>query len=390
MMAAGTAARRGKSVLLLEKNEKLGKKLYITGKGRCNVTNSCDCEEFLANVVRNPRFLYSAVYAFPPSALCELIEAQGVPLKVERGRRVFPESDKASDIIKALASYIKNAGAEVMLNTGVNGIEREETGFIVHAGENDFHAGALVLAAGGLSYPSTGSTGDGLEFARKAGHNIIKCRPALVPLNLNENFSDGLSGVSLKNVELCACCKGRELFRERGELLFTHFGLSGPLALSMSSVIDKPAECEIFIDFKPAVTMDELEKRIINELNSAGSRQIKTALSGMLISALRAPVLQKAGVDADMRANQLSREARRALASAIKRFELAAAGYRDFNEAVITRGGVNVKEVDPATMQSKIVPGLYFAGEMLDVDGFTGGYNLQIAFSTGYLAGESV
>ena len=390
MMAAGTAAERGKRVLLLEKNEKLGKKLYITGKGRCNLTNSCDCEEFLEHVPRNPRFLYSALYSFPPSTLCELIEKLGTPLKIERGRRVFPVSDKSSDIIKALASYLKKEDVHIRLNTAVKGIRIKEEGFLVDAEAESFSARSLVLATGGLSYPATGSTGEGMRFAADLGHKLTPCRPALTSILADDPSLSALSGVSLKNVELCACFKGREIFRERGEMLFTHTGISGPLVLTLSSVLENPAQSEIYIDLKPAVSMEELDRRIIEELKGASGKLLRNSLSGMLINALREPALLRAGIDRDIPANQLNREERRALAAAIKHFSVKCTGYGGYNEAIITRGGINIKEVNPADMQSKIVPGLFFAGEMLDVDAFTGGYNLQIAFSTGRLAGESV
>lgn len=390
MLAAGTAAGRGKSTLLLEKNEKLGKKLYITGKGRCNLTSACDCEEFLTHVPRNPRFLYSALYAFPPEALCEMIEALGVPLKVERGRRVFPVSDKASDIIRALTQYLSKEGAQVRLNAPIAKIERVNQGFLVCAGEEQYNAGSVILATGGLSYPATGSTGEGMRFAVNLGHTLVPCRPALTSLRLEENKLSAPAGVSLKNVELCARVKGRELFRERGEMLFTHTGISGPLVLTLSSILDKPAQSEVYIDLKPALSMEELDERIIEELKGASGRLLRNSLSGLLISALREPVLARAGISGDILANQLNKEKRRALAGALKRFELKCSGWGGFDEAVITRGGINIKEVNPQSMQSRLVPGLYFAGEILDVDAFTGGYNLQIAFSTGRLAGQSV
>ena len=390
MLAAGTAAGRGKSALLIEKNEKLGKKLYITGKGRCNLTNFCDCEEFIGHVPRNPRFLYSALYAFPPSALYEMLEELGVPLKIERGRRVFPQSDKASDIIKAMAAYLKNTGVHIRLNTSITGLEREDGGFLIKAGEETFSSRKVVLATGGLSYPATGSTGEGMSFAQKLGHEIIKCRPALTSLLVRDDNLSALAGVSLKNVELCASFKGREIFRERGEMLFTHTGISGPLVLTLSSVLDCPEQSDIYIDLKPAVSLEELDGRIIKELAGASGKLLRNSLSGLLLSALREPVLCRAGIERDVLANQLNKEGRRSLAAAIKRFELKCTGRGGFDEAVITRGGINVRQVNPADMQSKITPGLYFAGEILDVDAFTGGYNLQIAFSTGRLAGESV
>ncbi|MBR3751379.1 MAG: NAD(P)/FAD-dependent oxidoreductase [Clostridia bacterium] len=392
MMAAAQAAMCGASVTLIEKNEKTGKKIYITGKGRCNVTNDCSEAELLENVVRNPRFLYSAVNSFNSEDLKNYIEANGVPLKVERGNRVFPVSDKSSDIIKALNRGMENAGVKVLLNTEVKRLIIDNCsacGVLTSRGE--MRADAVILTTGGCSYPQTGSDGKGFELARQAGHTVTKLTPALVPINTSDSFLPELQGLSLKNVRLCAQKGKKLLFSQQGEMLFTHFGISGPLVLTMSSTVpcELISELDVYIDLKPALSMEQLDSRIIKDMLSCGNKRFKNSLTGLAPSALQGVLVSLSGIDPNKRADQLSREERTRLASLFKHFTLNVSSFRGFNEAIITRGGVELKEINSSTMESKITKGLYFAGEMLDTDAFTGGFNLQIAFSTGYLAGVS-
>ena len=390
MMAAAQAGMMGARVTLLEKNEKNGKKIYITGKGRCNLTNDCSRQEFLANVVKNPKFLYSSISAFTSQDVMQYVEARGIKLKVERGNRVFPVSDKSSDIIKALERAMSQAGVKVLLNTAVKELIIEQNrvaGVLTHKGS--MKADAVIVATGGCSYPQTGSDGGGFALARQAGHEVTKLRPALVPVN-TASVSPELQGLSLKNVRLCAQKGKKELFSLQGEMLFTHFGVSGPLVLTMSSMLGEDlAELDIFIDLKPALSLEQLNNRIIKDMLASGNKRFKNSLGGLAPSSLIPEIIKRSGVDPEKRADQLTRPEREALVSVFKHFKLDATTYRGFNEAIITRGGVSVKQVNSSTMESKLVSHLYFAGEMLDVDALTGGFNLQIAFSTGCLAGVS-
>lgn len=391
MMAAAQAGMMGARVTLLEKNEKNGKKIYITGKGRCNLTNACSEQEFLANVVCNPKFLYSSISAFTYQDVMQCVEAQGVKLKVERGNRVFPVSDKSSDIIKALERAMNSVGVRTLLNTEVKKLIIQHdrvTGVLTDKGE--MKADAVIVATGGCSYPQTGSDGGGFALAKQAGHEITKLRPALVPIN-TASASPELQGLSLKNVRLCAKKGKKEIFSLQGEMLFTHFGVSGPLVLTMSSMLgdNKLEELDIFIDLKPALDGEQLNNRIIKDMLASGNKRFKNSLGGLAPSSLIPEIIKRSGIDPEKRADQLTRPEREALVSVFKHFKLDATTYRGFNEAIITRGGVSVKQVNSSTMESKLVSRLYFAGEMLDVDALTGGFNLQIAFSTGYLAGVS-
>lgn len=392
MMAALRASAFGETVLL-EKNEKLGKKLYITGKGRCNVTNDCSAAELLENVPRNPKFLFSAVNRFTPGQLKEMLERLGVPLKTERGGRVFPQSDKSSDIIRALARGLEAAGAEIRTGTEVTGLltgDGEVTGVITDKGR--ISADAVIMATGGCSYPQTGSDGQGLALVKRAGHGITQLRPALVPLNTSDSYVPQLQGLTLKNVSLNAQKGKKLLFSRQGELLCTHFGLSGPLTLTMSSVLapEELAGLDIYIDLKPALSPEQLDNRLIRDFLGCGGRKLKNMLSGLAPSSLQPVLIGLSGANGDKRADQLSRKERESLVSVLKHFPVHAVSYRGFNEAIITRGGVDVRQVNSSTMESRLIKRLFLAGEMLDVDAFTGGYNLQIAFSSGFLAGESV
>ncbi len=392
MIAAGAAAEDGHVVTLFEKNEKLGKKLYLTGKGRCNLTNAAQAEQFFAHIPHNPKFLFSALNAFSNDDIVELIHRMGVPTKVERGGRVFPQSDKSSDILRALERYVRGCGVQVRLNTPVEGIcvrDGRAAGVSVAGECQPFDA--VILATGGVSYPSTGSTGDGYRFLRTLGHTIVEPKASLVPLETQENWPKTLMGLTLKNVELSALRGKKRVFCERGEMLFAHFGVTGPLVLSASAVVaDAPEGVRLHIDLKPALSIEQVRARVLSDLQADPRKQMTNVLRGLMPMRLIPVVLELSGIKAETPAGELSKERRLALCETLKCIPLTVARARPIAEAIVTRGGVNVREVDASTMQSKHVPGLFIAGELLDVDGYTGGFNLQIAYSTGYLAGKSV
>lgn len=392
MMAAYTAAAEGHAVTLLERNEKLGKKLYITGKGRCNLTNACDRDGFFAAVKRNPRFLYSAWAGLDSAALMELFESAGLPLKVERGNRVFPASDKSSDVLRTMESLVRGAGVSVRLHTRATGLvlERDRvTG--VRTETETIPCDTCIVATGGLSYPQTGSTGDGYAFARAAGLSVQTALPALVPLTTVETWPGTLAGLTLKNVALSARREGRTVFSELGEMLFTHFGVSGPLVLSLSSVIaDKPAGTAMYIDLKPGLTREQTEARVLRDLGQSPRAQLRTALHALLPARLLDVVLAEAVLDGQLAVGEFTRASRMRLIDTLKALPLTVRDARPVAEAVITRGGVAVNELNASTMAARKVSGLRFAGEVLDVDAVTGGYNLQIAWCTGALAGRSI
>lgn len=392
MIAAANAAQAGHAVTLFERNEKLGKKLYITGKGRCNVTNIADRDAFFEHVLRNPRFLYSAFSHFDNKAIMERIERAGVPLKTERGGRVFPESDKSSDILRALERIMRDAGVTVRLNSRVEAILIRDGAIDgVRIGGESIPCEAVIVATGGVSYPQTGSTGDGYTFARATGHRIEEPVASLVPLTTQETWPFSLAGVTLKNVTLSATKNDKLIFSELGELLFTHFGVSGPLVLSLSGVIaGAPAGTRMQIDLKPALTQELLDARIVRDLQEGAKQQVKTALHALLPQRLLEIVLELAQIDGAKPVGEFSKAMRQRLVETLKALELTVSGARGLNEAVVTRGGVSVKDINASTMESKLVKGLYFAGEVLDLDATTGGYNLQIAWSTGALAGDSI
>jgi len=394
MLAAIAAAEEGADVLLLEKNEKLGKKIYITGKGRCNVTNACETEDLLKNIVTNRRFLYSALYAFTNNQTMQFFEECGVPLKIERGERVFPVSDKSSDVINGLARKLKQVGVTVRLNATVNKVRAEDgrvTGVILQNGEK-LGCDACIVATGGLSYASTGSTGDGYSFAKLCGHTLTECYPSLVGLKIAEPFAKELEGLSLKNVSLRVVQAKKELYQGFGELVFTADGISGPLVLSASSVVtDKfsRGEITVFLDLKPALAKEELDARILRDFEEAKNKQFRNALDKILPQRLIRVIIGLCGISEEKQVNSVTKQERAKLVDVLKGMEMHIKKTGGFNEAVITKGGVSVREVNPSTMESKLTSGLYFAGEVLDVDALTGGYNLQIAWSTGYLAGSS-
>lgn len=392
IMAASMAARNGHCVMLFEKNEKLGKKLYITGKGRCNITNDCDTEDFFANIPRNPKFLYSALYGFTNSDIVSIINSMGVPTKVERGKRVFPVSDKSSDVIKALSAYLNKSGAELCLNSNVENIEKRKNGFEVRVNGRLHLFDKVIMCTGGASYPSTGSNGAGYAFAKTMGHTVTDIRPSLIPLATVEQWPTQLSGLSLKNVTLRAYNKkGRLVYEELGEMLFTHFGVSGPLVLSASSrIADDPSGAVLTIDMKPGLNREELDRRLLRDFEKNIRKQLINSLSELLPSRMIPVAVELSGIPGETQVSSVTREMRESLLSTLKCMKLTVDHALPVEEAIITRGGINVKEINASTMESKLVPGLYFAGEVIDVDGYTGGFNLQIAYSTGALAGRSV
>ena len=393
MMACHAAAMCGHQVTLLEKNEKLGKKIYITGKGRCNLTNASDMEVLFANVMSNRKFLYSAFYTFDNNQVIDLFEMNGMATKTERGNRVFPVSDHSSDVISTMAKILKNDNVEVKLNTTVQGLiikDNKACGVIVNGKE--ISADNVILCTGGLSYPSTGSTGDGYEFAKKAGHRIVDCTPSLVPFNIREEWVKDLQGLSLKNSAVTIYDEKKKLYSDFGEMLFTHFGVSGPMILSASGNI-KAGEfaklLKLVIDLKPAMTEEQLDKRILRDFAENKNKQFRNSVSKLLPSKLIPIIIDLSGIDPDKKVNEISKEERNHFVHLLKNLTMTINGLRGWNEAIITKGGINVKDVNPSTMESKLVSNLFFAGEVLDLDAMTGGYNLQIAWSTGYLAGLS-
>ncbi len=393
MMGALCAARMGAKVTLIEKNEKLGKKLYITGKGRCNLTNACDTADFFKNVVSNPKFLYSSVYGFDPQAVMSFFEELGLKLKTERGNRVFPDSDKSSDVIRALEQGMRKEGVEILLNTTVEKINTENGAFSSVTVENKdrkcLKADACFIATGGLSYASTGSTGDGYRFAKEAGHRITDVFPSLVGLKCEGDLPSRMEGLSLKNIELSARIEKKVVYREQGELLFTHNGVSGPLILTLSAKFTKKlaaSGAELFIDLKPALDREALDARILRDFNEAANKMFCNSLDKLLPSSMIPVIVELSGIDPQKRVNSVTKEERKRLLELIKAFPLTVTSIGGYNEAVVTKGGVDVKEIDPSTMESKLVRGLYFIGEVLDVDALTGGFNLQIAWSTAYCA----
>ena len=392
MMAAVFAARAGGNVTLLEKNEKLGKKVYITGKGRCNLTNDCDLEGFLAQVPRNPRFLYSALNFFSPRDMMALLEECGCPVTVQRGKRVFPASEKASDVTKALASLLRKLNVRIRLNSAVRRL-KTDSGRIAGAELADgscLPADAVILACGGLSYPSTGSTGDGYRFAEALGHTVIPPSPVLVGLETEETWPRSLQGLSLRNVTLTLSAGKKTLYSEIGEMLFTHFGISGPLALEASCHLPVPAEGAVLtVDLKPGLSREQLDARLRRDFAEAGKKQLKSVLPGLLPASLAELFPALCGVSASLPCSQITSAQRETLLGRLKALPLTVRAPRPVDEAVVTRGGVSVKEIEPGAMRSKLIPNLYFAGEMIDVDAHTGGFNLQIAWSTGALAGTA-
>ena len=390
LLAAAEAAKAGASVTLFDKNEKAGKKLYITGKGRCNVTNMRPPGEFLEFVVRNRKFLYGAIYSFSPENTVELIESNGVKTKVERGNRVFPQSDKASDITKALVKNAERYGVKFSYNSEISDVSKVNDMFFITSRSGKERFDKVIVACGGMSYPSTGSTGDGYAFAKKFGHKIVELRPALVGLTLKENVK-ALQGLSLRNVT--ATIDGGGVNESRfGEMLFTSSGVSGPIILSLSSFVNRVGNVKdmtLSIDLKPAMSAEELDKRVLSDFNKNINKRFKNSLDELLPKSLIPYIIGVTGISPEKPLNSVTKEDRAKIVDTLKNLKFGVAALGSLNEAVVTSGGVSVAEVNPKTMESKLVPGLYFAGEVLDVDALTGGFNIQIALSTGFVAGKS-
>lgn len=394
MMAAIMAARNGQDVHVFEKNDRLGKKLFITGKGRCNVTNASDMENLFDSVRANSKFLYSAFYSFSNERVMELFEELGVRLKVERGNRVFPVSDHSSDIVRALQKECDRLGVNIYLNSEITNITvQEDTFSSIQLKNGEWITGdALILATGGVSYPLTGSTGEGIQMAEKLGHKIVELTPSLIPMVTKEDWVKELQGLSLKNVTVTIKQGKKQLYSDFGEMLFTHFGISGPLILSGSSYVTsaiKKGSLDVYIDLKPALTEEQLDARLLREFDEAKNKQFKNVLNGLFPQKLIPIMIRLSGITPEKKVNEITKEERNHFGKVIKNLPLTVTALRGIEEAIITRGGVSVKEVNPSTMESKKIQNLYFAGEMLDLDALTGGYNLQIAWSTGYLAGQN-
>ncbi len=390
MMAAGVAAQNGCKVVLLEKNDRLGKKLAITGKGRCNVANSCPTEDVLKNVPRNSRFLFSALHSFPPEQVMDFFESYGCPLKVERGNRVFPQSDKSASVITALQRFLKEQKVELRRET-VQALLVED-GKIkgVRTDQGDSYAPCVILCTGGCSYPLTGSTGDGYRLAEAVGHSIVEPRGSLVPLEEAGDWCAQMQGLSLRNVSVkLVNQKKKAVYEDFGELLFTHFGLSGPTILSSSAHMKQGDTYQIVIDLKPALDEQKLDQRILRDLEQYQNRTMENALQDLYPRTMIPVMLARAAIDPQTKANSLTKQERRRLLELTKAFPIEIAGTRPVAEAIITAGGIKTKEIDPKTMESKLVTGLYFAGELIDVDAYTGGFNLQIAWSTAHAAGQA-
>ena len=394
MMAAYAAAKSGAQVTLYEKNEKLGKKIYITGKGRCNVTNDCSRDVFFDQVVTNPKFLYSAFETFDNQAVMLLLEQAGCPLKTERGNRVFPVSDHSSDVIRALERLLQREGVKVHLHSSVKRVLEEDgqaVGLELSDGKR-IQADSVIVATGGLSYPSTGSTGDGYRWAEATGHKVVACTPSLVPFVTEDTWCAKLQGLALKNVNLALYFDGKEIYQGFGEMLFTHFGVSGPVILSASRHIILTIEegYRLYIDLKPAMDEKKLDARILRDFEKFANKDFANALDALLPQKLIPVIIRLSGIDARKKVNSVTKEERKRLVGLLKELPLTITGTTGYNEAVVTCGGIQVNEIDPATMESKFVKQLHFAGEVLDVDAYTGGFNLQIAFSTGFAAGNAV
>ena len=390
MFAAITAAKRGKSVLLLERNDRLGKKLLITGKGRCNVTNDCDSGEILQNIPRNGRFLYSAMTEFPPKRIMEFFENAGCALKTERGNRVFPVTDKSQSVLEALQKEMRRLNVTVRTARARKIITGEQGVCAVETDRGVFETGSVILATGGVSYPTTGSTGDGYAIAKALGHTVIEPQGSLVPLETAGSDCPDMQGLALRNVAVkLVNGKNKVLFKDFGELLFTHFGVSGPTVLSASCHL-KGEGCRLIIDLKPALDEGKLNDRILRDLEMYQNRAMENALTDLLPRSMIPVVLRRLEIDPQMQANSLTKQKRRALVELLKAFSVDIIGKRPVAEAIITSGGIKTSEIDPKTMESKLVPGLYFAGEIIDCDAYTGGFNLQIAWATAYAAGMSV
>ena len=397
MLSAIIAARSGHQVVLLEKNEKLGKKLFITGKGRCNLTNACDKEEFFEQVVSNPKFFYKAYHTFNNYDTMDFFEQLGLPIKTERGNRVFPASDKSSDVITVLRRELERSLVTVRYHSEVTEIITKDQSFYslrLKNGKEELRGDAVIIATGGLSYPMTGSTGDGFRFAKSMGHTVTKLYPSLVPVHVKEAFVKELMGLSLKNVKISITSGNKQIYQDFGEMLFTHFGVSGPVILSASSYLipflEKQEPLALSIDLKPALTPEQLDTRILRDFEEFKNKQFKNSLDHLLPNKLIDVIIRLSLIDSEKKVNSITKEERFQLVQLLKNFTLHITRLSDYNQAVITKGGISVKEINPSTMESKLIHNLYFIGEVLDLDALTGGFNLQLAWSTAYLAGISI
>lgn len=392
IIAAGIAGSRNLNVTLVEKNERLGKKLFITGKGRCNITNDEPIEDFFNSVMTNKNFLYSSFYTFSNKDIINLLSSYGLKTKVERGNRVFPISDKSSDVIKAFEKFLLSNNVDIKLNANVTSIENIDGKFIVTANNEETIYDKVIITTGGCSYPSTGSSGDGYKFAKILGHKITKLRPSLVPIEIKEEWIKSVQGLSLKNVRLKARAKNKNLYEEFGEMIFTHYGISGPIVLSMSNYLYRHINdnIKLSIDLKPALDNKKLDDRILRDFQLYNNKQIKNGLNDLLPQRLIPIIIELSNIDPETLIHQITKDERMRLLNSIKEFPMSFKSFRPIEEAIVTSGGISIKEINPSTMESKIVPNLFFAGEVIDVDALTGGYNLQIAYSTGYLAGMNI
>ncbi len=390
MLSAYASATKGNQVILIEKNEKLGKKIYITGKGRCNVTNNLPVSEFFNNVVTNPKFVYSAINNFSAQDLMSFLSINGLKLKVERGNRVFPESDKASDVTKTIEKALISNKVDILLNTEVKEIIFENNCVVgVQTSNGNIDCDSVIVCTGGASYPLTGSTGDGYNFAKSAGHTVVPIKPALVGIELKGADFLNLQGLSLKNIAIKVVSNSKTVYNDFGEMLFTHFGISGPIILSCSSVINRCnfADLDLFIDLKPALDLSVLDARLVREFKENNTKSIQNVIRALVPKNMVEIVLRRSGVSQNKNCSQITLEERNRICKTLKNFAFKIKGLRPIEEAIVTAGGVSVKEINPKTMESKLVKNLFFAGEVLDIDAFTGGFNLQLAFSTGYIAG---
>lgn len=393
IIASGFAGSRGKDVTLIEKNNQLGKKLFITGKGRCNITNATDIENFFENIVTNSNFLYSSFYSFNNEDIIKLLESHGLDVKIERGNRVFPRSDKSNDVLKTFKKFLNVNNVKISLNKEVTSIKSLKEKFIIKfndGSENIFDK--LIITTGGKSYPLTGSTGDGYRFAKNMGHSIEPLKPSLVPLEIKEDWIKELQGLSLRNVSLKTFVDNKQIHEEFGEMIFTHYGISGPIVLSTSNYINKweNKDIKLHIDLKPALSNEKLDKRILKDFQIYRNKQLKNGLNDLLPKKIIPIIIKQTAIDDEKPIHQITKLERDKIVNEIKNLTLTFKNLRPIEEAIVTSGGISTKEIDPSTMESKLLPGLYFAGEIIDVDGLTGGYNLQIAYSTGYLAGMNI
>lgn len=395
MMAGIFAGRNGDEVHIFEKNEKLGKKLFITGKGRCNITNAGDMDVLFASVISNPKFLYSGFYSFSNEQVIDFFEEIGVKTKIERGNRVFPVSDHSSDVISAMNRELKKWNAKVHLHSEVKSITTQAGRFqgLLFLNGEEVRGDVCIVATGGISYPSTGSTGDGYRFAKDTGHSVTNLSPSLVPIEVDSDDIKALQGLSLRNVAVSIFDGKKKIYQEFGEMLFTHYGVSGPIIISASSVIGKKLKerpLYLSINLKPALSFEQLDNRMLREFEEHKNKQFKNALDRLFPAKLKPVMIERSGIDPEKKVNEISKEERHRFVKIIKAFDMELTRLRGFEEAIITKGGVDVKQIDPGTMESKVVQGLYFIGEVLDLDALTGGFNLQIAWSTAYLAGNAV